>query len=254
MHKCADPRLIDGVGADRRLDLLERARQPDRIARQLGARTRRPGTRACRDTIIASTCATIGATMIADQPDHHEDQSRDARAAVRCRRRGCAAGPPPHIMPRRAQSDSSATAPTSAATIVISRTSRLRMWLISCAMTPCSSSRSSVSSSPRVTAIDDLLGTAPGRERVRIRIRHDVDGRPRKPRRDRHLVDDVRELPELELQIGVAARRRDFVDRLRRRRQQHRAIAGEVAEHRRKLPTASASSDPTGTKPPASPM
>ncbi len=39
--------------------------------------------------------------------------------------------------------------------------SRLRTWLISCAMTPCSSSRSSFSSSPVVTAIEACFGSRP---------------------------------------------------------------------------------------------
>ena len=94
-------------------------------------------------------------------------------------------------MPRRAQSASSATAPTSAATTVISadveiadvahlvRDDALQFLAIQRIEQPARDRDRRV---PR---------TAAGRERVRIRVGHDVDGRPRQAGRDRHLVDDV---------------------------------------------------------------
>ena len=79
--------------------------------------------------------------------------------------------------------------------------------------------------------------TAPRGERIRIGIRNDVHRRPRQPRRDRHFVDDVVELTELEL-VLVAGRRGDLRDRRGMRREQHRAIAGVVADERGHRPDA----------------
>ena len=66
MHRCAEPCLIARVGVDGRLDLLERARQPERIARQLGARR-------------------IGEIFAAPR-HHHRQHLRDERRQQRSRR------------------------------------------------------------------------------------------------------------------------------------------------------------------------
>ena len=158
MHRCAEPRLTATVGAAAASIFSSARARPSgfRVSSAPDASARYSRR---RDTIIASSCASSGASRIAIS--HTTKRMIPAtplpRSSPRSRRRA----PPPHIIPRRAQSASSATAPTSAATIVITRTSRLRMWLISWATTPCSSSRSSVSSRPRVTASDACSGSRP---------------------------------------------------------------------------------------------
>ena len=79
----------------------------------------------------------------------------------------------------------------------MSRMSRFRTCAISCAMTPCSSSRESVFSSPSVTAMLAVAGIPAGREGVGVVVGDDPDPGPRLPRRDRHLLDHVDELPLL---------------------------------------------------------
>ena len=63
--------------------------------------------------------------------------------------------PPPELRPQKMRfvpSRISTTAPTSAASVVISRTSRFLTWPSSWPITPCNSSRLQRSSSPWVTA------------------------------------------------------------------------------------------------------
>ena len=71
----------------------------------------------------------------------------------------------PPTPPRRAlffiHPDSKSTAPNNTVIMVINRVSEFRMWLISCAMTPCNSSRLSISSRPVMTTIELSVGTAP---------------------------------------------------------------------------------------------
>src|SRR5207247_2913450 len=69
--------------------------------------------------------------------------------------------PPPPRNTRVAPSCISATAPTSAASVVMRRTSRFFTWPSSWAITPCSSSRVQRSSSPRVTATWECSGSVP---------------------------------------------------------------------------------------------
>ena len=159
MHRCAEPWLTAWVGATAASIFSNARASPIGLrvssAPDASARYSRP-----RDTIMASSWAISGASTMA--ASHRMKKRRPMTPPPRLlssppRRRDL----PPHHMPRRAQSDSSATAPTSAATMVITRTSRFLMWLISCATTPCSSSRSSASSRPRVTAIEACPGPRP---------------------------------------------------------------------------------------------
>ena len=78
---------------------------------------------------------------------------------------------------------------------MFSRMSPFRMWLNSCAMTPCSSSRvKRARSRPRVTAITASLRRVAGREGVDPGlVVQDVDGRHGNPGRDRHLLDHVQQ-------------------------------------------------------------
>ena len=69
--------------------------------------------------------------------------------------------PPPQNVNRRNQSASSAMAPTRTPTRSVKRMSRLPIWLISCPITPCSCSRSSLSSRPVVTATLACSGSRP---------------------------------------------------------------------------------------------
>jgi hypothetical protein len=62
---------------------------------------------------------------------------------------------------RRKKSARIAIVPTMTPTISENRMSRLRTCESSCAITPCSSSRSSFSSSPVVIAIDACFGSRP---------------------------------------------------------------------------------------------
>ena len=108
MHRCAEPRLIAAVGLDGRVDLLERPRQPERVARQLGAG--RVGQ------VLALARHHHGEHLRHERREHDRDQPdrrrrrTPASAAAACSSSPLAPrDPPPHIMPRRAQSDSSAT-------------------------------------------------------------------------------------------------------------------------------------------------
>jgi hypothetical protein len=91
----------------------------------------------------------------------------------------------------------SATAPTSAASSVMSLTSRFFTWPSSCAMTAWSSSRSSNSSRPAVTATCDLAASRPVAKAFRIVVRHDPDTRARYATGDGHLLHDIHESPFL---------------------------------------------------------
>ena len=97
--------------------------------------------------------------------------------------------PPRIIRPR--PSDISAIAPSMAASRVMSRVSQLAMCAISCATTPCSSSRLSRASKPLGDRDARVLRIAPGREGVGIGIGHHPDAGAWLTRRDRHLLHHV---------------------------------------------------------------
>ncbi len=77
---------------------------------------------------------------------------------------------------------------------ILSRMSPLRMWLNSCAMTPCSSSRLSVSIVPRVTPITAFCGVAPAAKAL-MAGSHPTDehGRHGRARGKGHFFDDVQQ-------------------------------------------------------------
>ena len=68
---------------------------------------------------------------------------------------------PPQNMLRKMKSERRAAIPSSTATISINRMSKLRTCESSWAITPCNSFRSSLVSSPRVTATDECFGSRP---------------------------------------------------------------------------------------------
>src|SRR5207245_1974977 len=108
-----------------------------------------------RLTPSASSWAMIGARI------HETIQTRRRARTSGLALRPSSRDPPPGRNMRLAPSCISATAPTSAASVVMRRTSRFFTWPSSWAITPCSSSRVQRSSSPRVTATWECSGSVP---------------------------------------------------------------------------------------------
>ena len=212
MHRCADA-AVDRARRRRRPTRSSRARAPGRAdCASAPRRTRPPGTRAGATPSSPAACATSGASRIATSqttkktmpatPPPRSIVDRAARAAA-----------PHHAAPRpvreqRHRADQRGD----------DRHQRERRGC------GCGSSRArrrpaarrgrASRAGPRVTAIDACRRTASGRERVRVGVRHDVDLRPRQAGGDRHLVDDVLELAELQSRRR-RPRRLELLDRLR---------------------------------------
>ena len=100
--------------------------------------------------------------------------------------------------------------------------SPLRMWLNSCAITPCSSSRLSRSSAPRVTATTASDGRVAGGEGVDagLVLQH-VHLRHRHAGGDGHLLDHVAQPPQR--QVGGVRRHRRAAELQRHRARRRRA-------------------------------
>src|SRR5713101_6918223 len=101
-------------------------------------------------------------------------------------------GIPPRII-RPIPSRISSTAPTSAANVVIKRTSRFLTCPSSWAITAWSSSRLQIFSNPRVTAMCESRGSWPVANALGSSSGM-IQSRGRNPGGDGHLVDDVRDL------------------------------------------------------------
>ena len=165
-----------------------------------------------------------GARTDRDEPHREKHQQRPPRrpsrsAATRPR------PPPKRMRARRPVGAAARSRPTSAATTVIRRMSRLRMWLISCATTPCSSSRLRRRAGRPSTAIDACAGSAAGRERVRIRSGMTYARGRRDAGRDGHLLDDVLELAVAQPVVFGGRLADAILDGLRVGRAEHGAVA-----------------------------
>ena len=117
MHRWATPCLIEGVGSIAAAIFSSAEASPSGLrvssAPEASARYSR-----WRETASDTICAMIGASRIETiQRTTNEDPEPARLFAVEPRRR------PPNDSPRRLQSESSRTAPASAATTVIRRTS-----------------------------------------------------------------------------------------------------------------------------------
>ena len=136
------------------------------------ARYSRSGSRAS-----ASSADDDRRQQPAHDPEHEQDDAERAAALRSCCRGSGRRRPPPgsDAQSHRARAATSATAPTSAASRVISRTSRFLMCPISWPITACSSSRFSVSSRPCVTAMFAPARSCPVAKAFGIRVRHDPD-------------------------------------------------------------------------------
>ena len=177
MHRCAAPRLMDFVGAAARLDLLSAVASATGLrvncALMASARYSR-----LRVTPMRQQPGDERREDPADDPQHeeHDDQRVRRRRSSRARRAAAptrAAAAAEH--PRPAPSESSVTAPTSAAIIVIRRTSRFWMCPISWPTTACSSSRLSGREQPLGDRDGESASVRARGEGVRVRIVHDAD-------------------------------------------------------------------------------
>ena len=167
MQRCAAPRLIARVGAPASSIL------PSALANASGLRVNCALMASARYsrrrlTASASSCVTIGA--ISQESTHNASRIAMSGPPPLLRRPPPTdtgvrppPPPPPHPPPPRIirpmPSRTSSTAPTSAASVVMSRTSRFFTWPSSWATTPWSSSRLHKPRSPRVTAMWESRGS-----------------------------------------------------------------------------------------------
>ena len=166
-----DPRTAEPTRRGQRRDLQQRSLEPCRVAGELHGRRVGEPLALARDARLDQAPETAAEPAENEQRQAERDHAGRALAASGASR--------------------SSVRPISAITIspnsqpirrMFRRMSPLRMWLNSCATTPCSSSRLSVASAPRVTATAAFAGVAGGEgvDRRSCRAR-----RPRAPARRR---------------------------------------------------------------------